>query len=361
MFLTPSQFRDIVSGRRRGPLMMLLRGGLSVVSFFYAIAMRLRNRRYDRGSARIGQAGAPVISVGNLTLGGTGKTPMVEWICRQLRAEGLRVAILSRGYGAEATGANDEALELENRLPDVPHLQNPDRLAAAAVAVEELDMQVLVLDDAFQHRRIARDLDLVMLDALEPLGFGRVFPRGTLREPASGLRRADVLVLSRADMVEEDAPASIRRRATELAPDALWVETSHGPKSLVDYRGTQSPLTQLADKRLAAFCGIGTPEGFRHTLAACGLEPVDLREFPDHHAYDRADVASLAAWAEEIQAEALVCTEKDLVKLGVGELGGRPLLAVRIGLDILQGEDELIKRLATVMQRVVGHEEATDQ
>ena len=131
----------------------------------------------------------PVISVGNLTLGGTGKTPMVEWIVRQLQKREKKVGIISRGYGSRG-GPNDEALELAWKLPSVPHVQNPDRVAAARRAIDEFGCDALVLDDAFQHRRIARDLDIVLLDALEPLGYEHVFPRGTLREPIEGLARA---------------------------------------------------------------------------------------------------------------------------------------------------------------------------
>jgi tetraacyldisaccharide 4'-kinase len=199
-------FLDLVSGRRRGPAATLLRGGLRLAETPYAMAMSWRNRRYDRGKAVIHRAGVPVVSVGNITLGGTGKTPMVEWIARLYRRHQVRVAIVSRGYRAEEGGRNDEARELEQKLPDVPHIQNADRAAAARVAVEELDMQLIVLDDGFQHRRLARDLDVVLLDALEPFGFEHVFPRGTLREPLSGLRRADLVILSRADVQPISTP-----------------------------------------------------------------------------------------------------------------------------------------------------------
>ena len=179
--LNPSEFRDLVSGRRRGIGASVLRAALRVAEVPYGLAMLWRNRRYDRDLARTHRVEVPVVSVGNLTLGGTGKTPMVEWIARHLRAQNVRVTLISRGYGAEAGAANDEALELEQKLPDVPHLQNPDRVAAARTAVDKLDCQLILLDDGFQHRRLGRDLDIVLLDALEPFGFGHVFPGGMLR------------------------------------------------------------------------------------------------------------------------------------------------------------------------------------
>ncbi len=196
--LRPTEFRDLVSGRRKGLAATFTRGVLRVAEMPYALAVSARNRRYDRGAHLTHRAGVPVISVGNLTLGGTGKTPMVKWLAQRLQNSGVRVAIVSRGYGAANGAPNDEAMELAAALPNVPHIQSRDRVAAAARAIQGFHSQVLLLDDGFQHRRLARDLDIVLLDALEPFGFEHVFPRGTLREPLAGLRRADFVCLSRA-------------------------------------------------------------------------------------------------------------------------------------------------------------------
>ena len=209
-----------------------LRGILAAAEVPYAWAVRRRNRRYDCGAKAVHRVDVPVISVGNLTLGGTGKTPMVEWIVRRFLAQGKKVGIISRGYGARG-GPNDEARELAWKLPGVPHVQDPDRVAAARRAIREFGCQVLVLDDAFQHRRIARDLDIVLLDALEPLGYEHVFPRGTLREPVEGLARADVVALSRADLLTAEQRAAIRDRVAKLSPEAVWVEVVHAPLGLV--------------------------------------------------------------------------------------------------------------------------------
>jgi tetraacyldisaccharide 4'-kinase len=346
--LKPSAFRDLVSGRRRGVGAALLRAGLRAAELPYTLAVRWRNWRYDTGRAAVHRVPVPVVSVGNLTLGGTGKTPMVQWIARWLRSRRLRVTVISRGYGAEAGAANDEALELEQNLPDVPHLEDPDRVAAARLAVEQLGCQGIVLDDAFQHRRIHRDLDLVMLDALEPFGFGHVFPRGTLREPLTGLRRADMVVLSRADMLEADQRAEIRARVARHAPDAAWAEVIHAPQALLSCGGEREPLDSLRAEPVGAFCGIGNPAGFRHTLEQCGYRIADFREFPDHHAYDRADVESLAAWADGLEVAAVVCTHKDLVKLSIDRLGRRRLWAVTIGMEFLAGQPDLEAALASV-------------
>lgn len=352
MRLDAGAMREVLSGAPRGVAAGLLRGALRAAGALYALAMRWRNWRYDTGRAAIQRVDVPVISVGNLTLGGTGKTPLVAWLARWLRQRELRVTIVSRGYGSQDGGPNDEALELEQKLADVPHLQNADRAAAARFAVEELACEVIVLDDGFQHRRLARDLDIVLLDALEPLGYGRVFPGGLLREPVEGLRRAGVVVLARADLVEPAAREAIRAVVRRVAPGALWAEAAHVPRGLVNARGDEQPLEVLRGARVGAFCGLGNPEGFRHTLERCGCTIAEFREFPDHHAYTRADVESLAVWAEGLQAALVVCTHKDLVKLSCEVLGRVPLAALAIEVEFLAGREELEARLEGVLSRV---------
>jgi tetraacyldisaccharide 4'-kinase len=326
----------------------MLRGALRVAETPYKWAVRWRNRSYDRGRRPIEHVSVPVISVGNLTLGGTGKTPMIEWLACWFRGRGVRVTVISRGYGAEAGSRNDEALELEQKLPNVPHVQNPDRVAAARMAIEEFECQLILLDDAFQHRRIHRDLDIVLLDALEPFGFGYVFPRGTLREPIAGLRRADVVALSRANFASANERERIKATVIRHAPSALWVECNHAPRGLQAASGGTAELSALVGKPVAAFCGIGNPAGFRRTLEECGLNVAAFREFPDHFAYRRADVESLATWGSKLDIEAVLCTQKDLVKLGVDRLGHRPLWAVTIGLEIATGCREFEARLETI-------------
>ncbi len=349
--LSPSDFRDLVSGRRHGLTAAALRFGLWLAEGPYALIVRWRNRRYDTRPALTHHVAVPVLSVGNLSLGGTGKTPLVAWIARWFREHDVRVTIISRGYGAEAGAKNDEALELERRLPDVPHLQNPDRVAAAELALDEFDCQAIVLDDAFQHRRIGRDLDIVLVDALEPFGFEHVFPRGTLREPVAGLGRAAVVVLSRADMLEQADRDKIRDRVRRHAPTTIWAEVTHAPQRLVNSGDRHEPLEWLSGRPVAAFCGIGNPAGFRHTLETCGCEVAGFREFPDHHRYDREDVHSLTEWVTELEAAAVVCTGKDLVKLGVDSLGPHPLWAVDIGLEFLFGQADFEAKLARLLPK----------
>ena len=339
----------LIRGQSLGVIASLGRMGLSVASTGYRAAVALRNRAYDRGWLAVHRAGLPVVSVGNLTVGGTGKTPTVEWVARWYRRHGKRVVILSRGYG-QAQGLNDEGRVLEDNLPDVPHLQDADRVRSARIAREELEAELLVLDDGFQHRRLARDLDLVLLDALDPFGLARLLPRGLLREPASSLRRADLAVLSRADLIAPGERAAIRAEAERRAGPLRWVEARHTPLELVDAEGATGSLEELTSRTVAAFCGIGNPEGFRRTLAPLCDSVREFRVFPDHHDYAAADVHSLVAWAHESAADLVLTTQKDLVKLRGLNLGPVPLRALRIGLEIVAGQDVMEDALARLLE-----------
>ena len=352
--LSPSEFREIISGRRRGIGASLWRGLFSAIEPVYSAAVRYRNWRFNTGRTPITRVEVPVVSVGNLTLGGTGKTPMVEWLARWFLDRGVRVAIVSRGYGAGQGQENDEAKELHQKLPAVPHLLSPERAVGAREAIDRHGAQLIILDDGFQHRRLARNLDIVLVDAMEPFGFERVFPRGTLREPLAGFARAQVIALSRSDAVDEESRQALHDRVREHNPGAAWLELSHQPRGLRTGDGARMPLDHLLGKRLLAFCGIGNPAGFRHALLSCGYEVVDFREFPDHHAYRPADLTNLANWAEQAKADALICTHKDLVKLGQPSGGSRPTWALEIGLAISNGQADFETQLSVLASRALG-------
>lgn len=349
-------YRELIRGTSRGPLASIARGGLALASIPYRGLVAARNLAYDRGWKAVHSAAVPVVSVGNLTFGGTGKTPMVEWIARRLRARGLRVVLVSRGYGS-GTGLNDEGRVLDQNLPDVPHLQDPDRVALARIAVEELEAGAIVLDDGFQHRRLARDLDVVLLDALDPFGGGRLAPRGMLREPVRSLRRAGVVVLSRADLVDESARRSIRVEAERRAGRALvWAQARHAPRDLIDESGASEPIAGIENRRVFAFCGIGNPDGFLRTLEMRGVSPIVFRAFPDHHEYTREDVASLAVDVSSAGSDLALTTQKDLVKLRTPRLGAAPLRALRIGLEFLAGEELVLEALDRAVPACQGAE-----
>jgi tetraacyldisaccharide 4'-kinase len=340
--------RTLRNGESRGPWAGVQRLGLYLASVPYGWAVALRNLLYDRRWKRSHRAPVPVVSVGNLTAGGTGKTPCVEYVARHYRQRGRRVAILSRGYGSTA-GPNDEALVLEENLPDVPHLQDADRAALAAVAVEELESEVLVLDDGFQHRRLARDLDVVLVDVTDPWGGGHLLPRGLLRESPRSLGRAGAIVLTRCDQATAEERDRVRARVVRLAPGVPVAETVHRPVELVNPGGA-APLERLRERPVAAFCGIGNPEAFRRTLLDLGAALGAFRKFPDHHAYTRADVEDLTAWAGRQATDCVVVTtQKDLVKLRLTRLGSRELWAVRICLHVEAGQDALDRQLEQVL------------
>jgi tetraacyldisaccharide 4'-kinase len=328
-----ARFHDLVSGRAAGIGPAVLRLGLSAASLPYAWAVGLRNRGYDRGWIGAYRSPVPVISVGNLTVGGTGKTPCVEYLARYFHDQGTRVAILSRGYGS-LHGPNDEAQVLAENLPGIPHLQSADRAATAREAVETHGAQLLILDDGFQHRRMVRDLDIVLVDATNPWGHNRLMPRGLLREPLASLRRAAVVILSRADQVAVATLEAIEKRIRRECGDVLIVKAMHQPQCWVQHEQADQPLAALRGQSVAAFCGVGNPASFRRTLEDLGCRVTAFRAFPDHHHYSRSDVVKLIDWVRADSADCAATTQKDLVKLRSATVGGRALFALRIGLSL---------------------------
>ncbi len=239
-------------------------------------------------------------------------------------------------------GSNDEALLLEENLPDVPHLQGVDRVALAHTAVEELEAEVLLLDDGFQHRRLHRDVDLVLWDATEPAHQQWLLPRGSLREPVSNLRRASAVIITRADQLSAEELVEQLSWFKKKFPSLLLATARHQPLCLCRNAEETTPLETMRGQPVAAFCGIGNPEAFRITLNSLGVELLDFRTYPDHHNYTREDVQSLLNWAAAYPAgTTILTTQKDWVKLRVSSFGEQPLWAVRVGLEFLSGEAEL--------------------
>lgn len=344
--------QDLLSGRKRGVLPAIFRSLLSVGSIGYSFAVRLRNLAYDRGWKRIERAAVPVVSLGNLTTGGTGKTPFVAFVARWFRERGVRVCIISRGYGAEAGVANDEARVLERLCPDVPHLQNPDRVAAARQACAEYDSQIILLDDGFQHRRLARDLDIVLIDATNPWGFGRLLPRGLLREPVSALARAGLVVITRVDQVSPETVEAIRREVAVVHPQCGIVEATFPAVKLIGHTGQTCALESLSGASVAAFCGIGNPSAFRASLERLGYVVAGFRAFADHHQYTTDDIDDLSRWSAGLAVDAVLCTQKDLVKNAIAQLGSRPLWAIEIGTQLTAGAELLYAQLDDIQTRI---------
>jgi tetraacyldisaccharide 4'-kinase len=347
---------ELLSGRRSDVGAKFLRGGLSIGSWGYASVMHLRNLAYDRRWLSIQQVDAPVISLGNITTGGTGKTPTAAWLANWLVAEGYRPGLLSRGYrslaqegSAETPAGNDEKMVLDRLCPNVPHLQQRDRVASGQRLVQEFGCNVLILDDGFQHRRLHRDLDVVLIDALQPWGFNHVLPRGLLREIKSGLRRADLIVITRVDQCTAAERQTIKAELQRIRGTPDCVEIAFAPTRLVGLDGSVQPMNWAANKPGLAFCGIGNPDGFRRTLTTIGTA-AELKVFPDHHHYQAADLDTLTERARAVSAEVVLTTLKDLVKIHHDSWTGPPLYAVEIGVQFLSGQELMIERLKLAVE-----------
>ncbi len=309
-------FRRLISGERRGVNAGLLRSALQTASVGYRAAIGLRAGLYKAGLRRIHQAAVPVISVGNITTGGTGKTPIVALVCRMLQTCGVSPGIISRGYRSVDGLPNDEKLVLSLQCPDVPHEQNADRVAAADT-LRGHAVDAIVMDDGFQHRRLHRDLDMVLIDATNPFGYGHVLPRGLLREPLSALGRADVVLITRSDLVNESALAAIQTRLLRSAPglDGRILRVAFRPASLLSVEGQRHALSSVAGQPVFLVSGIGNPEAFAATCRNAGLQIAGSRWFADHHHYSDSDLQEVQAKARLSDATRIITTLKDLVKI----------------------------------------------
>ena len=338
---------DIVSGGQRGPVAAGVRGILRSASCLYGGIAAGRNLCYRLGGFSVTKVAVPVISIGNLTTGGTGKTPMVATVVRLLQDLGRQPGIVSRGYRADDTGSNDEKRVLEYLCPAVPHVQNPDRIAAAKCIIEDHGIDAIVLDDGFQHRRIGRDLDLVLIDATNPFGYDSVLPRGLLRESIRGLQRADAVVITRCDQVSSAKLASIEERICLTAPqhkDQL-VRVSFRPTGLLDVSGVTQPLSRIDGRRVLLLTAIGNPQGFVNTCRGAGADIIHTRFFPDHYHYTPRDLESVLSQATQHNVDIVVTTVKDIVKIQPLESEPTssttvPIMALEIATAFESADDE---------------------
>lgn len=327
-----TSLRAILSPDMAAPSSILL----APLSALYGAVTRTRLALYRRGVFSTRQIGVPVISVGNITTGGTGKTPLVAWLARQLAGMGHRVCILTRGYGradsslqvvvsdgkhllAEWTEAGDEPRLLAETLVGASAvISNADRVSAAQWAIENLNSSVFILDDGFQHLAIARDLNFVTIDSTNPWGGGRLLPRGHLREPLRGLARADAIVLTRANLASDIG--TICAEASRLSGGRpVVLSQTH----TVRVRGLRCDLNADETERVveppaqpvAAFCALGNAEAFFAQLISDGHKLAKAKSFPDHHVYTQSDLDALSRDAQTDGAKSFVTTAKDEVKL----------------------------------------------
>jgi tetraacyldisaccharide 4'-kinase len=285
------------------------------LAFLYKQLINLRNGYYDRRKRASRAAPVPVISVGNLTVGGTGKTPIVIELARKLLRLGHHPAILTRGYGPAVGGMPDEVAELRTALPQVPVIVQPDRVAGAMQACAQYEIDCLLLDDGFQHRRLRRDLDIVLIDALDPLGNGWLLPAGRLREPPQSLRRAHWLIITRSNQVSPQRLAEITAMLRRYASAVPITPAPVVAERLVGMNEAEVDLRLLGGRRILAVCGLGNPRSFLLALEGVVGGPVTALRFADHHAYRKRDVRRIVKMAGQIGAEWVVTTRKDWVKL----------------------------------------------
>lgn len=296
----------------------------------YGGLMRIREAAYRKGYLFTGRLPCPVVSVGNLSLGGTGKTPHVISIARWLIARGRKPAIISRGYGGKAGKGplavsdgrsilvspevgGDEPWMMAENLPGVPVIAGSDRYASGLLAVERFGSDAVILDDGFQHMGLARDVDLVLLPARDPFQGGRVFPGGPLREPVSALGRATAVIITKA---EHPSEVELARETVHRSFPALPVFSSEFLASgLVTMEGESLPVSFLSDSSVLAFSGIADPGPFLSCLERLGARVAGSRAFPDHHPYFPSDIEALVNEARTKGADRLVTTAKDRVKL----------------------------------------------
>lgn len=336
-------------------------------SMLYGFLARSKNFAFDHGASRPRKLGVPVVSIGNLTVGGTGKTPLAIQIARLLIAAGERPVVLSRGYLSQGRGtrivsdgrtlflgpelAGDEPFLMALRVAGLGVVVDPDRVRGGQAAVRDLKPSIILLDDGFQHRRLARDLDILVLDAVDPFGRYRLLPSGRLREPVSGIARADVVIVTRAPGKEplatleavvrrynDRAPILRARHVSDAIVPAADLAPGPFPSLLAPQRGPEPaperPVQTLAGRSVFAFCGLGNPEAFRATLGEAGARLVGFRAFRDHHAYASSEIAALRSDAAAAGAATILTTEKDAVRLpDPGSREGIDVLRIRMEID----------------------------
>jgi tetraacyldisaccharide 4'-kinase len=306
----------IMSGHDRSMSACALRLAAGAAVPFYAGGVFLRNLAFDSGLRRPRRLGRPVISVGNLTAGGTGKTPVVVALVRELARRGHRPAVLLRGYRSTAAHGSDEARLLEAQLgPEVPVEPDPSRIdAASRVLGRRPQTDLFVLDDGFQHRQVARDIDIVLVDATRPFGFDHLLPRGLLRELPGGLRRAHAVVVTRADGVSEAQVQALAGRIEQLAGRPPLAAAAFRWTGFRDDRDGRAGPDALRDRKVAGVCAIGNPAPFQRELEERTAGIVLMRVLPDHHDFGEGEAEAIVRQAGAAGATAVVMTEKDYVK-----------------------------------------------
>ena len=354
-------------GRPVRPELVLV---LSPPAFLYRGIVALRNHLYDRNILPVHHLPCPIISVGNITVGGTGKTPTVIMIAKLLAATGWRPAVLSRGYAGSATSpvnivsdgekllmfpaeAGDEPVLMAKNLPGIPVITGVKRYLTGQEAIGRFGVNILVLDDAYQHRQIHRDTNIVLLGGSSPVGNGCLLPAGPLREPISALQRADMAVITGTTAGTPPNCEGGSPHLKRLLPEGLPVYTGqHHPQQLIQaVSGNTVPLSDLEGKRVCAFSGIASPESFRQTIQGLGGIITTFLTFPDHHNYSGKDICAIGETAKKDRADFTITTEKDGVKLGRYPDFMRQIHMLQIAMVISGGKVDFASALRATLER----------
>ncbi len=282
---------------------------MTSLSSLYRSIVLATQASYRKIPSRIKKVNARVISIGNITWGGTGKTPMVIALARYFLESGKKVVVLTRGYG------KDEVEELKKNLPQVPVIVGRDRVKTAVEAVQKHGAEIILLDDGFQHIRLHRDMDVVNINSTVPFGPGGLIPLGTLREPIENLARAHIFVLTKSDIGSKNLHW-IRQKITSIKPGAVIFEAVHKPVQLLDYRRNRFlPLTEIRGKKVAVISGIGDPYSFEKTVEKIGGQILFAARFDDHHDFTPKEIDEFLGRCKEMGVKDIVTTEKDFARI----------------------------------------------
>jgi len=293
-----------------------------------------------------------VICVGNITLGGTGKTPLVEFLIRLLKKNGFKPAVLTRGYMCQKQKLSDEAEQLRKSFPDVPVLVGSNRYEKAKEFLKDNDADVFIMDDGFQHWRLFRDLDIVAINSNNPFGNGCVIPRGIMREPLSSLKRAQMFVLTK--IQSGSSSDALKERLKTVHPECDIVETVHQSENLKNLQsGENEDLSFLKGKMICSFCSIGDPDSFVSSLFSLGANIKRNFTFMDHHLYTKENIFELNIYCKSNDIKFLVTTQKDEAKLApfISQFDDITLLSLGISIDFLSGEEKFINRVLSVAKK----------
>lgn len=343
----------------------LLQTLLSPLGYLYGKAFELWLYLHEHRVVKARSLDVPVISIGNITVGGTGKTPFTQYLASHLRGSGRRVAILSRGYGSQSAEGwllvsdgertyrdprevGDEPFLLAKNLEGIPVVVGRNRFRAGQFAVQKLGCDVVVLDDGFQHLHLQRDLDIALLDSTNPFGNHKAIPAGILREPVRGLSRAGLLVLTRVDQAR--GLDELRGLLRELNPEAPIVEAVHKPLGMFSLgRAEAQDLGLVRNRRVIALSSLGNPGSFERTLSDLGSFLVRRIRYPDHYPYSATDLDFIAGVFRDSKADLVVSTEKDGVRLK-GLDPSLPILVLKVGIEVVRGEHVLKSSLESVLR-----------